>query len=179
MKKYIVIYFLFIAANVFSQQTDPQQTPPPPNNQPQQIQPPPMQQGQSITPYNINMRNKIKAEKFKNLKIGGIVLLSAGVIGLVSGIALVSSGASNQIATNNSNSYNNSNSSTNSSQPIAPANASQIVGGVYLGVLGAFAIAGGTVMAAIGSHKEKQYNTAASRLSVVIAPTAFRIAYTF
>jgi len=175
-----------MAVKLFSQQNNPQQTPPPPpNNQTQQIQQP-IQQGQTI-PYNANMKNSIKAEKYKNLKIGGIVLLTAGVVGLIGGIAMVSSGVSNQISTNSSTSssstvtttpYGTTTSTNNSNQPIAPANAAQISGGVFLGVLGAFAIGGGTAMAIIGSHKQKKY-AAASRLSMAIAPTAFSIAYKF
>jgi hypothetical protein len=124
------------------------------------------------------MRNNIKAEKFKNLKIGGIVLLTAGGIGVISGIALLASGVSNQISTNQTANTTNTYGTSSNPQPISQANASKIAAGAYLGVLGAFAIGGGTAMAIIGSHKQKKY-AAAPRLSVFVAPTAFRIAYKF
>jgi hypothetical protein len=180
MKKYILLSFLFATIQIFAQQTPP---PPSDDSQPND---PPVQMQQQPAQQNINkvnMKNNLKAEKFKNLKIGGIVLLTAGGIGLISGIALVGSGVSNQISTNNQTSttttsgttYTNSSGQT---QTITPGNATKIAGGVYLSVFSAFAIGGGTAMAIIGSHKQKKY-MAASRLAVFVAPTAFRIAYTF
>ncbi|HXU26963.1 MAG TPA: hypothetical protein VN698_07010 [Bacteroidia bacterium] len=169
MKKYIIIPFLFVAVNLFSQPIN-QQTPP--ADQTQQIHQPPMQQGQGMTPYNNSMNSYgNKAAKYRKMKVNGIVLASVGGAGLIGGLALLTTGLSNKTAaTNNYNGYNQA--------PLRSYVPEIFVGGVFT-VVGALALTGGTVMAIIGNKKEKDYAMANHKLTVIVAPTAFRIAYTF
>jgi len=192
MKKYIIIPFLFVAVNLFSQPINQQ-----PNNQQQnnnqqmqqqnnqqqmqqqnnnqqyqqqdQYQPP--QQQNNMYNYNMNNRGN-KLAKYHKMKVNGIVLASVGGGLLIGGVALLSTGISNQVVTNNSNGYN---------QPVFNGAIIETIGGGILTVVGALMVTGGTVMAVIGSKKEKDLATANrnNKVSVFIAPTAFKIAYTF
>ena len=165
MKKHLVILLLFVAVKLFPQQIN------------QATQQPSQQPNQAV--YD-------KITKYKKMKIGGIVMLSAGGVALVSGIAMFASGLI-EISTRQ-NTYNNqfntyilsSNTYPYSAQPpVQPNNADLIpkmAGGVVLGIVGGLAVAGGTFMYIRGKHKEKKWR---NNLSAFVAPTAFRFTYKF
>ncbi len=149
MKKHLVLILMLISVKFFPQQ----------NNQP------PMQNGST---YNSNAD---KVAKYQKLQRNGIILASVGGAALIGGIALYISGAidaSNSTTSTYNNGYNNS--------PTIPDYAGKIIGGSALGLVGGLAVAGGIVMIKIGKRKEQRAN---SRVSVVVLPKAFRIAYKF
>ena len=201
MKKYIVIPFLFMAVNLFSQPINQQ-----PNNQQQQNNNQQMQQQnnqqqmqqqnnnqqmqqqnnqqyqqqdqyqppqQQNNMYNNNMNYYgNKSAKYRKMKVNGIVLASVGGGLLIGGLALLTTGISNQVPVNNNNGtvFNG-----------GAGAVIETIGGGILTVVGALMVTGGTVMAVIGSKKEKDMamSNRNNKVSVIIAPTAFKIAYTF
>jgi len=189
MKKYIIIPFLFVAVNLFSQpinqSSNNQDQRQPQNNQQQmqqqnnnqQMQQQNNQQEETFQPqpqqpmYN-NNKNYYgnKSAKYRKMKVNGIVLASVGGAMLIGGLALLSDGISRQVPVN---SYN--------SGPLNGGGAIiETFGGAVFTIVGALATTGGTLMAILGSKKEKDMAAAnRNRVSVIIAPTAFRIAYTF
>jgi hypothetical protein len=204
MKKYIIIPFLFMAVNLFSQpinqqqntqdqrqlqnnnqqqmqQNNNQQQMQQQNNQQQldQYQPPQQRPTYNYTTPNNNMDyNGRKASKYRKMKVNGIVLASVGGAFLIGGVALLSDGMSKQVPVNNyNNGYNNG--------PFNGAGSGngafiETFGGTVFTIIGALATTGGVLMAVIGSKKEKDMAMAnRNRVSVIIAPTAFRIAYKF
>jgi hypothetical protein len=167
MRKSLFVFLLFVTVKLFPQQIQQPPEPPQTTNKSVQIQQPAQQNISTV-----DMKNKIKAEKFENMKINGIVLASVGGAALVGGIVALSIGLYNQ----NAAAANPSNSANQSATPFYIS--SQVATGLILGFFGGSAITGGIIMASIGNQKLKKYATA-SRLSVFVAPTAFRIAYKF
>lgn|GEM_PF-1638631 len=198
MKKYIIIPFLFAAVNLFSQPINQSQSPnnqdqrQPQNNQQQMQQ---QNNNQQMQQQNNNQQNNQqeetfqpqpqqpmynnnknyygnKANKYRKMKVNGIVLASVGGAMLIGGLALLSDGIAKQVPVN---SYNNG--------PFNGAGNGAFIetfGGTVFTIIGALATTGGTLMAIIGNKKEKDMATAnRNRVSVIIAPTAFKIAYTF
>ena|ERR1700752_71663 len=166
MKKGLFILLLFIAVKFFPQQLN---QPPAQQNNSQQLQ----QQPQQGTLYNnMNEMNYYgnNAVKYGKRKAKGIVMASVGCGTLASGIFFLTNGLSNQAAAARSNYYN---------QPLFPTYTPKIAGGTVLTIAGAFFVTTGTIRAILGGIKEKNMVKANYRVSVVIAPTAFRIAYTF
>ena len=163
MKKGLFILLLFIAIKLFPQQI---QQPAQQNNN-QQLQ----QQPQQNTMYNnMNDMNYYgnKAVKYGKMKAKGIVMASIGGGMLASGIFFLTNGLSDKAANSNS-----------SNQPLVPSYTPKIVGGTVLTIIGGLYVTGGTIRAIIGAIKEKEMVKANYRVSVLIAPTAFRVAYTF
>ena len=167
MKKALFILLLFITVKLFPQQVDQQPAQQQNNNQQLQQQP-----QQSPMYNNMNEMNYYgnRAVKFGKMKAKGIVMASFGGGMLASGIFFLTNGLSNQTAAARSN-YNN--------QPLFPSYIPKIVGGTVLTVIGGIYVTGGTIRAIISAIKEKEMVKANYRVSVVIAPTSFRIAYTF
>ena len=193
MKKYIIIPFLFVAVNLFSQpinqsqnnqdqrqlqnnnqqqmqqQNNNQQLQQQNNQQQDQYQPP--QQQNNMYNSNQNYYGN-KAAKYRKMKVNGIVLASVGGAMLIGGLALLSDGISKQAPVN---SYNSGPFNGNGNGSFI-----EVFGGTIFTIIGALATTGGTLMAVIGNKKGKDMAmTNHNRVSVIIAPTAFRIAYKF
>jgi len=156
MKKALFILLLFVTVKLFSQQIEQ-------NNQ--QLQ----QQPQQNSMYNNDMNYYgNKAAKFRKMKIKGIVMGSIGGGMLASGIFFLTNGLSDKASRANS-----------SNQPLIPSYTPKIVGGTILTVVGGLMVTGGVLRAIIGATKEKKMVMSNHQLSLFVAPTAFRIAYTF
>jgi hypothetical protein len=151
MKKYLLILLVVLATQVFSQGRD------------DQYSPPPMQQNQSQNGTNFNLYSS-KANQYKKMKTQGIVLLSVGAACAGGGAALLANG----ISTFNS---------VSSGSMFAPGNGGpQIVTGAALTIVGAVGVCLGTPLTIIGAVKSKKYK---NQVSILFAPNACKIAYTF
>ncbi|MEO8761024.1 MAG: hypothetical protein ABI388_07070, partial [Bacteroidia bacterium] len=159
MKKYVVISFLLLSTNFFSQQINTVQPLLQQVSQQSKLQQNYKQPKENMLLCNNNVFYNNKASKYKGLKIGGIILSSVGAAAIIGGIVLHADGVVQQ---------NNPNASLGVGFP-------QKFGGTALIVVGGLAFIGGIVMIEIGYSKEKE--GAKNRISVAVAPTSFKIAY--
>ena len=121
---------------------------------------------------NVDYYYQTRITKFRNMKIGGIVLLSAGVIATVCGIAMISSAgtASYEVT------YHSDGTQTESGDPVGG------FGGVLVG-LGIPMTAGGIVLTVIGVKKgaeaRDEYRQKQLPLKLKIGPRRIALAYSF
>ena len=157
MKKHLIILLLFMSVKLFPQQVKQEES---------------------------NM-NALKMAKYKSMKTNGIIMLSVGGAALVGGLAIFISNEVQLIVSQNNYQnqlntyYIQQQTNPNSVYPTQPTNTSQIlnlVGGAALATIGGLAVAGGTVMYIVNNARERKL---AKRMSVVVLPNYFKVAYTF
>jgi hypothetical protein len=141
LKKYLILLLLFSTIKVWPQKITQEPT-------------------ASNAPYNAN---NIKLLKCQKMQRNGVIIICAGGVGTIVGMALFVDGLNHGISKTNSNS--------NSSNYLP-----QMYAGTIISTIGLLSIAQGTISYLVGKKRETKCN---NNLSIYVTPSSFSITYKF